>query len=365
MKKPKVSFIIPVYKSEKYLTRCLDSIINQTEKEIEAIIINDGSPDTSPIIADQYAAKDSRIKVIHKNNEGVSFSRNLGISLANGEFIMFVDSDDWIRPETAESMLNLSNHYSSDIVICENVDVFSKRNVINPPLFNNEVFINKNDFKEKIYREFIYGDKLDIIWKLLIRKSILVDHNLYFNSSMSLGEDTLFSYKLFTIVDSVAYTPKPYYYYFKHNEGLSGKGMKLERTIEDAIKLNEYFLSYSNQWGFSNPKDNEKIAIKIFNNVLSKTNKAIFFNSTFKLKHNYNIWISVMKNSIILNSLSLIENKNYKGNNATVFQLLKNDLFYLAFLYCQLNYIKLWINKILANLIQKVRFISNKIDIQG
>lgn len=112
---PKISIIVPVYKVEQYLRRCLDSIVAQTFTDWECILIDDGSPDNSGVICDEYVAKDNRFHVIHKENKGVSAARNAGLDAARGEWIGFVDSDDWIEPKTYETALNS--------VVCENADV--------------------------------------------------------------------------------------------------------------------------------------------------------------------------------------------------------------------------------------------------
>ena len=116
-----ISVIIPVYKVEKYLDRCLESIVNQTYKNLEIILIDDGSPDNCPAICDEYAQKDSRIKVIHKANGGVSSARNKGIDVATGDYIGFVDSDDWIEPDMYETLIKNAEQYNSDISRCSYV----------------------------------------------------------------------------------------------------------------------------------------------------------------------------------------------------------------------------------------------------
>lgn len=105
--KPLVSVIVPIYNVEKYLSKCIESIINQTLSNIEIILINDGSTDSSGVIADNYAKNDSRIKVIHKKNGGQGSARNIGIELASGEYIGFVDSDDWIDLDSMRSYIML------------------------------------------------------------------------------------------------------------------------------------------------------------------------------------------------------------------------------------------------------------------
>ena len=113
----KVSVIVPVYNVEKYLRQCLDSIINQTLKEIEILCINDGSTDSSPEILKEYEEKDSRIKIINKKNAGLSAARNQGLELAKGEYVSFIDSDDWINETFCEALYTAAKKYDSDIAI--------------------------------------------------------------------------------------------------------------------------------------------------------------------------------------------------------------------------------------------------------
>ena len=112
-----ISVLIPVFNVERYLSRCIESVIKQTYKNIEIILIDDGSKDKSGKICDKYAKKDDRIRVIHKENEGVSVARNLGMDSANGEYIIFVDSDDWIEQQAVELLFSQLSLYDSDLAI--------------------------------------------------------------------------------------------------------------------------------------------------------------------------------------------------------------------------------------------------------
>ena len=116
---PKISVIIPVYNVEKYLHRCVDSILNQSLQDFEIILVNDGSTDSSPEICDQYAQQDNRIRVIHKKNARVAAARNDGIKAAKGEFISLIDSDDWIEPTMFEEMYSTANQFGCDFVMCD------------------------------------------------------------------------------------------------------------------------------------------------------------------------------------------------------------------------------------------------------
>lgn len=115
---PELSIIVPVYKVEKYLHKCIDSILNQTFRDFELILIDDGSPDNCGAICDEYAAKDGRIKVIHQENAGVSAARNAGLDIATGTYLGFVDSDDWIEPEMYEKLVDAIRENNRDVAIC-------------------------------------------------------------------------------------------------------------------------------------------------------------------------------------------------------------------------------------------------------
>ena len=112
---PLISVIVPIYNVEKYLARCVDSIVNQTYKNLEIILVDDGSPDRCPQMCDDYAEKDSRIKVVHKKNGGLSDARNAGMAVATGEYISFIDSDDWIETSMFELLLNNIFQYDCEI----------------------------------------------------------------------------------------------------------------------------------------------------------------------------------------------------------------------------------------------------------
>ena len=115
---PKISIIVPVYNVEQYINRCIDSLLGQTLKDIEIILVDDGSPDQCPQICDEYARKDSRIKVIHKKNNGLGYARNSGLELATGEYIAFVDSDDYVNINMYEKLYNETINNNFDIVYC-------------------------------------------------------------------------------------------------------------------------------------------------------------------------------------------------------------------------------------------------------
>ena len=145
----KISVIVPVYKVEKYLHKCVDSIISQTYENLEIILVDDGSPDNCPQICDEYAKKDSRIRVIHKENEGISATRNTGIQAAQGEYIGFIDSDDYVAPQMFEKLYNAIKKHDADISICNFYYTDDNGNIL-----------DKDDIRLPIKDEYISGNKV-------------------------------------------------------------------------------------------------------------------------------------------------------------------------------------------------------------
>ena len=151
MPTPLVSIIVPIYKVESYLRRCLDSVVSQTYTNLEIILVDDGSPDGCPQICDEYASKDSRIIVIHKENGGLSDARNVGLDICKGEYISFVDSDDWINNHYIEKLLSAAETVKADIAVA------SCKYISDNPLYSERTFpmdpgeINYDDILREIF----------------------------------------------------------------------------------------------------------------------------------------------------------------------------------------------------------------------
>lgn len=213
---PKISVIVPVYKVEKYLDRCVQSILNQTFEDLEVILVDDGSPDRCPEICDEWARKDSRVCVIHKTNGGLSSARNAGLKIQKGEFVCFVDSDDWILPEMLEKLLELlENNSECDIAECEKIDCVSENIKISQPKFKTEVY-DKNKMLEYFFR--VNGEPSNTqVWNKLIKTSILEN----FKFVDTLNEDVEASYEFFTRARGMVRTNQIYYCYYKNDHGIT------------------------------------------------------------------------------------------------------------------------------------------------
>lgn len=245
-----ISVIVPVYKAEKYLHRCVDSILAQSYTDFELLLINDGSPDNSGAICDEYAAKDSRVRVFHKENGGVSSARNLGLDNAKGEWISFVDSDDWIESNYFASFMDACD---ADMVVCsvKSSDGFIWR--VGDHIYNLKDFINQ------------YNDDLIIraSWGGIMKNSIIKEYNVRFDTLMRYGEDMIFNlyylshchnvrtlkflgYNYYTpegILHSVKYNLSFDEIYYSLNKSVSIK-LNLTKSIGAIFNLDADFVSY-------------------------------------------------------------------------------------------------------------------------
>lgn len=170
----KISVIVPVYNIEKYLSQCLDSIIHQTYKNLEIILVDDGSTDSSGLICDNYSQKDKRIKIIHKCQGGLSDARNAGLKIATGEYISFIDSDDFIDKNMYSILINNTQKYNSDIVWFNYYNYYSKKHFINSSIIkNNDLYDLSSSDKIKFAKNLFYQYKMDAhVWAKLYKRSI-------------------------------------------------------------------------------------------------------------------------------------------------------------------------------------------------
>lgn len=233
-----ISIIVPVYNAEKYLKRCIDSIINQSYNDFELILIDDGSTDKSGIICDKCAQIDKRIKVIHKKNEGVSLTRNLGINMANGEYITFIDSDDWIEQDFLKKAIEYIRKNNVSILITGFVFENNKK------IFN--VFNGKKDkiiLNNEMKREFLKQNKFSwTVYDKFFKKEIIKKYK--FDSRFKIGEDMLFCWQIFNNVEKIGYLPLyKYHYDISASKTMTSKfslkwfdGIKVKRMIYKDVK---------------------------------------------------------------------------------------------------------------------------------
>lgn len=235
---PKVSIIVPVYNVEQYLPKCIESLVSQTLQEIEIILVDDGSTDKSVEICDIYALQDSRIKVIHKQNGGLSDARNIGIEVAKGDYIAFLDSDDWVETSMYEYLYELAEKENAYIVQCDYIKTYDETEEI--------------DFKECI-QETIHTniDALNLLFGKEHVKTIVVWNKLYHNSLFKdnkfpkgkVHEDEFLTYKLIYKTNKLINSNRPLLYYRQRNGSIMMQGFNEKRLhiVEALEERKAYF----------------------------------------------------------------------------------------------------------------------------
>lgn len=244
MSTPFLSIIIPVYNVEPYLACCLDSILAQTFTDLEVLLIDDGSTDASGAICDDYAKKDSRIRCFHKENGGHMSARQTGFRQASGEYVTFVDSDDWIAPSMYQTMYAAAKEYDTDVICC-NYTAVTPGKEIKRLDFCSPGFYDKKQLEEKIYPNmlfsgsfFHYGISPSLCTKLF-RRSLFEKHLFQVPLSLKLGEDGLAVYSCLLEASSVYFLPETFYYYRSSSSSLTHT-MDRGRLAENHLLFTTY-----------------------------------------------------------------------------------------------------------------------------
>jgi glycosyltransferase involved in cell wall biosynthesis len=321
--KPKISIIVPVYNVDNYLEDCINSLINQTFQEIEIILINDGSTDLSGKICQGFADKDKRIKYFHRNNQGVSSSRNFGIQIASGDFILFVDSDDWIDAETCEVSYNLALRNSADVVMFSYIREYPEKSIkkkinIKEGLYEYEKL--KNTIQRRMVglqgSELKYpnnADSLSPVCMKLYCTNILKNSGVKFLDIELIGsaEDALFNLECFSFVKRFIFINKHFYHY--------RKGIKKTLTTCYRPWLYEKWTILHNQMDF----------------VIYKNNLG----PNFKEALNNRICMSII--GLGLNELNALNKKNTFQKMRFLREVLKTPEYVTAYKNLQYHYFPL------------------------
>lgn len=218
MNDPLISVIIPIYRVEAYLKRCVDSVLAQTYPRLQVILVDDGSADNCPNICDKYAAMDGRIEVIHQANAGVSNARNKGLKMAKGEYILFIDSDDYIAPDMCEKLLALIKQEQADMAVCNITYTYPHKSDFTPsPVFKTPgTRISSEQALVLAITEHSFGDTG--IWNKLFARELLTDFS--FKEGVR-SEDFWALCDLFPKASKIVYTPQSFYYYFQNPAGVT------------------------------------------------------------------------------------------------------------------------------------------------
>ena len=322
-KNPLISIIVPVYNAEKYLDECVESIVNQTYKNIEIILVDDGSQDNSSALCNQWSKKDKRIKTIHKKNGGVSSARNIGISDSKGEWVSFVDADDWIEKDYIKEMIEKANAYNCEYVCCGFNRVYSNRvEHIN----SNEKIIehNSNTFLKSLLNvQNSYG----FVHMKLIKKSLI--DKIRFDENIKVGEDALFNVQLCKRMDKIVI----------YNKALYNYRLNLDSVVRkyDIDYVDKYTKSMNTMKKYINANYQEKNITQMLYNYIAYHVMLICVNYCYhpENKSKYKSLKEVCKMDIYKDA---IKNSNYEDlsltRKITLFTL-KFRMFFLTALICK------------------------------
>lgn len=283
-----ISIIIPVYNVEKYLAKCIDSVLSQTFTDWELILIDDGSIDQSGKICDEYASKDNRIKVTHKKNEGVSKARNTGIALAKGEYICFIDSDDWIDPTYLQDFKvqeQQSDFYFSGALY----DTYDK--VYSYKKYAEKYCQNRNEIRDEFFKQDLLSNGYP--WGKLYKTQIIKDNKLRFNENLTINEDHIFVFQYFSYINTLHITNTAGYHYTVFDNS----GRKLSSKINSYTELktaSEQFYSIINQlkmlWNISQEEYTRLYNIFVTSKRLSAFRSLILLKERKYFKEEVDYW---------------------------------------------------------------------------
>lgn len=238
----KISVIIPIYKVEKYIYECVDSILAQTYKNLEIILVDDGSPDKCGEICDEYKKIDSRIKVIHKKNGGLSDARNKGIEVMTGDYVAFVDSDDYVDQNYIKELYESIIKNQADIAVCNYYKYYEdiKKLKYTKKILTKEkvIFNNIEGVKDVLTADSV----VDVVtWNKLYKSELFLKNKLYFPFG-KLHEDNFTTYKLLYFSDKIVFIEKPLYYYRLRSDSIMSSGFSTKRldSLEAGIEIKDF-----------------------------------------------------------------------------------------------------------------------------
>ena len=318
-----LSIIVPIYKVEKQLEQCIKSRLNQSFTNFELILVDDGSPDMCGHICDEYEKKDSRIKVIHKKNGGLSDARNAGLDIALGKYIGFVDSDDIIHPQMYEKLYNCINKSNLDIVQCK-FKRFKSIEEININISDSELNFKEYNSQDAII-DLIDNNKINVnAWNKLYKRELFQNERY---PKGKIHEDEFLTYKLIYNSSKIGYIDEELYYYYENNNGIMNGSNILKRLdrIEALEERSSFFLNNGNK------------------DLYNKSNTALFFALNklyFIFKRNKQLrkeeqYINLLKDKIIKTASILSDNVYLSKQNIKIVNLINKRKVFINIYYIQ------------------------------
>lgn len=339
---PLLSVIVPIYNTKKYLRECLDSILAQTYSNYELILVDDGSTDGSSEICDEYARKNERIVVIHKENCGLLHTRKVGFAVAKGEYISYIDSDDFIAPDMYEYMMPKIAEYNVDIAIC-NMAWYKSGDVSPMTTYNKHGYYNKKRLEEEIYPYMLFSsnpEKSGLIPSLcnkIIRKKVLGNVLSYADDSISYGEDALCSYPCILDSDSIYIAEDKFFYFYRQVS--SSLTNSYDKKLLDKFNLLISLLDSA----FSKRHFDGKKQLDCYTAIgsLECIRKELLFNKEKKISERIKNVHEYVSRERINEAFCFVSGQKFGFSTKIKILLIKHRLFYIIYLLFYFKYLYL------------------------
>ena len=240
--RPMVSVIVPVYNAEKTLRRCVTSILEQQYTDLELLLVDDGSTDASGAICDEFSAQDARVRTIHQPNAGVSAARNHALDQAQGVYLQFLDSDDWITPDATRSLVRAAEAHHCDLVIADFYRVVGER-LSRKGDIDEDGLLTREEYAAHMMEnpaDFYYG----VLWNKLYRRDLVEAYHLRMDPEISWCEDFLFNLEYIRHADRLYALSVPIYYYVKTKGSLASQSLSFSKTVKMKLMLFEYYQQF-------------------------------------------------------------------------------------------------------------------------
>ncbi len=323
---PVVSIIVPVYNAEKHLGECVESIINQSYNNLEIILIDDGSCDRSGIICDECSLKDSRIKVIHKENGGVSSARNTGIDYATGDWLYFMDSDDWLEPETFEVLIKKASETGADMLLFDYIRVYAKYKTFHRSIINRD----KKDYYNNL-------DSLDVfkafsqtttVWSFMT-KTRCIKNKVKFDTNLKNAEDRIFRLECYRNISSFAYI-RQFFYNYRYNSSSVSNNRKDDIRLHEEIIFNKITEIFN---GGNYPENCLAVRNRYFINNLNQVIVSALENKTIKFNDRKKYIFQYIESDCFVESLKNCNKEDFTGMVKILFKCRKITMFNVYFSY--------------------------------
>lgn len=281
---PLISVIVPIYKSETYLCKCVDSLLAQTFKDFEILLIDDGSPDRSGEICEKYAARDGRVKVFHKENGGVASARQYGLDNLQGKYVIHADPDDWVEPNMLEELYEVAVHESADMVIC---DYYWDKGPV-----SKKIEQKPSDLYSETVLSDLFGTLHGSLCNKLVRVESIKQNNIMFAQGINLYEDLIFNIKLLKNNIKVSYLNKSFYHYVQNTNANSLTRVYNDRVLEHDRNMKIYICSLMEDTHYY-----RKCGIYLDSMILQRAFFAGYFTNIDFLRQFYHVKKNVLKAS--------------------------------------------------------------------